>query len=244
MIRFVPLAGSCVPARLALAIAFAALSTTAQAQSFTDGAFTTGWTQATYVNPYGCSGGSLNPVSSGGNPDGYLHVSDYSCGFVHNANLSPFTWNPSTQGAITSVSFYSDVSAAGAMAFLTVLRQNNSYFVRSLTYAYAADGWLAFNAPETNTAWCNLYATWSAGGNFNCGAAQVDFTTTGGTIEFGIASANSGGSAYSADGGIDNFNVTLTTIPAVVAAPEPASLLLLGTGMMGMLGVVRRRHRR
>ena len=223
-----------------MAVAAAGLAGTLQAQTFSDGNFATGWSQTTYVNPNSCSGGSIATAPAGGNPGAYLQVFDFSCGFVHNANLSPFSWNPSTQGEITGVSFSSDVMSRSAMAFLTVLRQNGNFFVRDVTYAYGADGWLTFNGPASNLGWCNLYPSWSAGGNFACGAAQVDFTSNGGLIDFGIASANSGGSVYSAEGGIDNFNLTLTTIP-VVSTPEPASLMLLGIGFLGMLGVVRRR---
>lgn len=43
--------------------------------------------------------------------------------------------------------------------------------------------------------------------------------------DFGIGSANCGGSYYSQTGGIDNFDVQLTHLAsAVFAAPEPAAL--------------------
>ena len=162
------------------------VASAAGAQSFSDGNFTSGWTQSTYVDPNGCSGGSISTSCGGGNPDAYLNVYNVSCaygpyqGFVHNAHLSPYTWNPSAQGAILGVSMSADLRADGAMAFLPVLRQGGNYFVRGGTTAYSYHGWLAFNAPENNLGWCQLFPAWSAGNNFNCGAAQINFSTSGG----------------------------------------------------------------
>jgi hypothetical protein len=94
---------------------------------------------------------------------------------------------------------------------------------------------------------CGGY-TFSSNGP-NCGSSPnpdgylpTGDTNTGGaysgTIDFGTAIAANGGTAFfSLEGPVD-VNLVVTN-PGVT--PEPSSLMLLGTGVLGMAGMVRRR---
>ena len=229
------------------ALALFAIAGTARAQSFTDGSFATGWTTSTIVSSGG--GASSAPLAVNGNPGAYLSTSDFVYGgYTSGAHVSPFSWNPSTQGAVTSLSVSYDYTATNnAMAFGTLVRQGGLYYwglaAGDQQVANPGTGWWSFsnpNEPLAASSWCQVYGSFYT--SYTCGAGQLDFSATGSQIDFGVYSANSG-YIYTADGGIDNFHVDLTYAGQndVVATPEPSSIVLMMTGLAGI--AVRRRRR-
>src|SRR6185295_17518396 len=68
----------------AAAIGLTAIAAPMQGQTFTDGDFSSPWTTTTIIG--GCSGSSFTQAA-GGNPGAFLHISDFTCGYVANAHM-------------------------------------------------------------------------------------------------------------------------------------------------------------
>jgi hypothetical protein len=155
----------------------------------------------------------------------------------NNAFISTFilfsgsAFNPSTQGAISGVSFSLDAYnyvSANSQGFAPALRQGGvSYLYRPEDTSYPQN-W-------TTVTWSNLSAadfqTWSNS------SAHPNFYTGGGAIEFGFTNTDSAFGNRTTYTGYDNFSVTVS----YAAIPEPSTYAMLG-GLVA-LGVVLWRRR-
>jgi len=81
----------------------------------------------------------------------------------------------------------------------------------------------------------------SASGSSSNGTTLADLTGTGDTSLYFVYRGNGSDITTASSTG---FNVALTYTYTPAAAPEPAPLVLLGTGMFGVLGLRRRRFER
>lgn len=222
-----------------------ALPAQARAQVHTDGAMT-GWSSTIVINPYGCSAGSGASVASGGNPGSYWAISQYDCGtLVGVGHLSTFSWNPFSQGAITRpITFKWDGIhfTGGQMAFEALIRQGGKWYMSGYTYSLATsgNGWEALGGTAAANQWCEVFTGWGPPNGYACGSSTPDFSSSGGVIDFGVISLNSG--SYSRAGGLDNYAVDFVHGPGSTVAPEPASIFLVASGLAGVAFVGRRRR--
>lgn len=229
----------------ALLGAVLALPAQARAQVHSDGAMT-GWSSTVAINPYGCSTGSGFVSPTGGNPGTYWGIQHYDCGtLIGLGNLSTFTWDPFSQGAITSpITFKWDGIhlTGGQMAFEALVRQGGKWYMAPITYslATAGNGWEALGGTAAASDWCEVFTGWGPPNGYACGSSLPNFTSSGGLIEFGVMSLNSG--SYGRQGGLDNYEVDFVHGPGSTVAPEPASLILVASGLAGVAFVGRRRR--
>ena len=229
------------------ALAVSASSGVVQAQSFLDGDFQTGWSRVLVVHHSCCDDGTAATDPGFGNP-GWQRVFSNTVygGIAGNAHLSPFSWNPSTQGAITGAGMSFDYSVTNAAsAFAPLISQNGLYW--SSTHNYFAEGvfegWHHFAQGTLGVAngdWTELCQGY---GYTACNGDVPDFSASGGAITFGLLTMSSGSnSIYTAAGGFDNFDVNLDGDFPQSSAPEPASIVLVATGLAGITTLARRRR--
>jgi len=187
--------------------------------------FTSGTGEATATVP-----------TSGGNPGAYTNLSlnldvNEGVNIARLWNLASF--NPSVSGAVSSVvagydirrTFSNDPGATQVARWVAILQGGVLH--------------LEFYGVTTNTDWEHFTS-----GNLVTDVPEVNWTN-GSEILFGFAnSAFAGlGIPFVIDGGYDNFSVNLDFTPPSGQVPEPATLVLLVSGLAGLATVAARKTR-
>lgn len=200
---------------------------------FSDGDFNpSNWTFGTSLSMG--SGGSVNRISSGGNPGSYLRLTLSMSAGVGDAGIwglnNSAVYNPATQGAIESVALSEDVLEIGSPhAGGAVLMQNGLLYYR-FTYIAAGTSWTTLSAGPGTAADYILYPS----PNNGITSLHPDFSILGAPITFGFY-RNIGGTAltdFSNPAGLDNWKTTVNVVP------EPSAILLLVSALV-LFGVHR-----
>lgn len=197
----------------------------------------------------GTAGGiSFGQINSGGNPGSFMSISvSQQTKNVGESNYALFAaifgslleYNPSTQGAITSVSISVDLEGLTSSDNSYVepfFEQNGDYFysVSPLIFLTGSSGWITYSGTIPS----GSIGDYNADEKYPDGS--LNFTSSGGLITFGIGVGETSGSPIANVFGVDNIKYTLTTIPI----PEPSAygMLSLGIGLV-CFGWRRRKQR-
>jgi hypothetical protein len=213
-----------------IAIMMSILGGAAPAQAdviFSDGTFNdSDWTLAQSHDLL-----AAGQVGSGGNPGSYRQIRisfNEQVDFAANLN-SHFVYNPSTQGAVTGLTFADDLITTNALggSYYPLIQQGGILY-----YDFSAQE----NA--TSNVWLHHSRNLSLGDftRLDGGVGSPNFLATGSAIEFGYVAIVTGSGFFESDTGIDNYSFTVGANSAAV--PEPSSLVLAVAGLV-MIGVAR-----
>jgi hypothetical protein len=108
------------------------------------------------------------------------------------------------------------------------------YFAAIQVFQATWDGSVIFTAPASNFATGAGYQT-SPSIDYTWALFEVDAQATGAYTTLGFSGQDTGGYYF-----LDNVSVNERSTPV----PEPATLLLLGSGLAGLGGIAWRRHRK
>lgn len=224
---------------------------------FSDGDFQSGWSSTTITdqNTTGTTTYVTTNPSTGGNPNFFrqeTHTAVQASGAptlaaLHFGNLnSAAQYNPSVQGAITSVSFSYDLlyiadTIPGVLQIIAgygLLAEQNGRYYRAYFGHYAPPGtsWTSFSRSALTSS--SFHEIFDSGTypHFNA-SSNPDFSAAGSNIRFGYVVANGFSGSVNANTGIDNWNVTITNN----AVPEPATFAIAGSGLLAIAFLRRRR---
>ncbi len=249
--------GSALPGRLPLlagmALLLCALASAVPASAGTvisDSVFNdSNWTHSIlWYNPMV----TLGPVSqnlalqdAGGN-NGFemgRHTSDGPFAGLYDGHLDVGggTYNPSTQGAIQSLNVSYDLKtfAGPGIQDGLLLEQSGRTFLYFVDSAGPYANWTHLGVTGITDTWNPAWVEIDTANNQIINFTTPDFSSSGGPIEFGYYTFNWSlpqGGLVDSTWGIDNFSVQINT-----ATPEPSSLMLLGSGILGISGLLRKR---
>jgi hypothetical protein len=183
-------------------------------------------------------------VAIGGNPGSYRQtVVRFGQDIDYAAELNTtFLYNPSTQGAITGLTWESDsltTNAFGGTEYLLIQQAGVLYFTPAVTEGSTSNAWLHFS----RTVNPGDFTIVNPNSGDLKGIGSPDFTSTGSAIDFGYLLQVTGGGFFTSVTGIDNYSLTVAATSAAPAVPEPTSLTLLALGSLTLVGYGWRRRK-
>lgn len=169
--------------------------------------------------------------------------------FIHTVHIYwGESYNPSIAGPILGINFSFDLSlfawdVTAGIRYTPMMVQNGVYYILPTSPPYEVlvtdSQWTHFSIPQV------VESDFFVLGD-PLGLGTPDFSANGSPIHFGYYAANASkqaGSHFTVSG-IDNYTVSISSSPDPTLIPEPTTIVLMGFGLVGLLGVVIRQRRK